>query len=380
MTKHIRKWKEEQVQKISPLAEKYKVIGIASLKNFPGALAKELRKKLQGKAVVIVSRTRLIQKALQESKVDCKGILPYASGSIAVIFTDMDSFELYAFLKRNKVSMPAKAGVIAPDDIVIPAGDTGIPPGPALSDLKAAGLKTVMQGPTISIAEDKVVTKKGEPVSAGIAGALSKLGIKPIMVGLNVLGCLENGQVFPADVLDIDIDALQNNIAAAHLGSFNLAMEVGYFTKETTEALLIKAARQSKAVALEANILSNGTAPQLIAKAGAGAAALEEKIAEAPAEKPAEEKAAEPKEGKPAGEKKEPEAAGKPAAEEKEAAKKPEGKEKKEGPGEEKKEKQPAEPKEKAAEKPEGEEKEKKEVSGKERKEEAGKPAEAKKE
>jgi len=101
----------------------------------------------------------------------------------------------YAKIKKNKGSSSAKAGMLAQDDIVIPAGDTGLPPGPALSDLKQAGLKTKIQGPTISIAEDKLVAKKGEAISAGVANALGKLNIKPIKIGLNLVACYEHGEM-----------------------------------------------------------------------------------------------------------------------------------------------------------------------------------------
>jgi len=307
MTSHTRKWKEAQLGELQKLADKYPVIAVASLTNFPGALAKELRKKLQGKAVIKVSKTRIIEKAFKLSKTETKELEGQLKGSVAVIFTEMNPFELYAFLKRNKVNMPGKAGIIAQEDIIIPAGDTGLPPGPALSDLKAAGLKTIMQGPTISIAADKVVTKKGKAITEGVAGALSKLGIKPVKVGLNVKACLEKGQIFLASVLDIDADTVMQQFMEAHRNAFTLAVETGYFTKETVEFLIGKAFRQAKSVALEANLLTSATVAEVLAKANAQAVALKEKVPDkAPEEKPSkgeekvDEKPAEKAEEKPA--------------------------------------------------------------------------------
>jgi large subunit ribosomal protein L10 len=295
MTSHTRKWKEAQVEELQQLADKYPVIAVASIKNFPGALAKELRKKLQGKAVVKVSKTRAIALAFGKSKAETKELESHLKGSVAVIFTEMNPFELYAFLKKNKVSMPAKSGVIAPNDIVIPAGDTGLPPGPALSDLKAAGLKTVMQGPTISIAEDKLVTKKGETVSEAVAGALGKLGIKPMKIGLNVVACLEKSQVFLADVLDIDTDKVRKDFASAARNALNLAVEVSYFTKETVSVLVSKGYKNAKAVALEASILNKETASEILGKAKSQAAALKALVKDKP-EQAKEEKKEEKKE------------------------------------------------------------------------------------
>jgi len=107
MTAHTKKWKEEQVQQLQQLADQYPVIAIASLQNFPGALAKELRKKLQGKAVIKVTKTRILKKALEKSKHDVSSLDEHLKGSIAVIFSKINPFELYSLLKKNSVSMPA---------------------------------------------------------------------------------------------------------------------------------------------------------------------------------------------------------------------------------------------------------------------------------
>lgn len=325
MTSHAKKWKEAQAAEIKELADKYPVIAIASLTSFPGALAKELRKKLQGKAVIKVSKTRVIAKALEKSNKEVKGLDEHVKGSVAVIFSEMNPFELYAVLKKNSVNMPAKAGMEAPDDVTIPAGDTGLPPGPALSDLKAAGLKTVMQGPTISIAEEKVVAKKGDVITEGVAGALSKLGIKPIKVRLNILASLENSQVYLANVLDIDIGQVTQDFATASRTAFNLAVEVAYTTADTMPALITKGFKNAKAVALEANMLTSATVQDVLAKANAQATALKAKIPETipEAEVPsAEESKEEASEEKP--------------AEETQEEKKEEPVEKKEAPAEEK--------------------------------------------
>lgn len=282
MTMHSRKWKESQLKELQGLADEYPVIAVASLTGFPGALAKEIRKKLHGKAVVKVCKTRVVSMALMQSKANASPLNEHLKGSVAVIFSSMNPFELYAFLKKSKVSMSAYAGLVAPDDIFVPAGDTGLPPGPALSDLKAAGLKTAIQGSTIAVMEGKVVTKKGEPVSAGVAGALSKLGIKPVKVSLKVLACLEKGQVFLGNVLDIDSDKVMQDFTAAARAALGIAVEMAYFTKGTASAILAKGFRSAKAVALEANILTSATIGEILARASAEAGALKAKIPEAP--------------------------------------------------------------------------------------------------
>ncbi|MAG22122.1 MAG: 50S ribosomal protein L10 [Candidatus Diapherotrites archaeon] len=293
MTHHILAWKQKNAEELKALANKYPVIAVASLTNFPASLSQVLRKKLAGKAVIKVSKTRVIKRALDESNIDSKELNDYVKESVAVIFTSMNPFELYAFLKKNKGSVSAKEGSIATIDIMVPAGDTGLPPGPALSDLKAAGLQVKVQGATIFIAADKVVTKKGEAVTGPVAGTLSKLDIKPLKVGLNVIVCYEDKELFKADVLDIDTEVVRANFIKAYTQAFNLAFNAGYFTKETVPLLLGKAFRDAKAVALEGKVLSPETIEQFIAMATRQANALKTSIPDEPAEAKAEEKAKE---------------------------------------------------------------------------------------
>ena len=248
MTAHTLKWKEAQLAEVKGLVSKYSVIGIANLEGFPAALFQTLRKKLAGKAVIKVSKTRVIKKALEEANLSSSGLLDITKGSVGIVFTDMNAFELYNFIKRNKGSAMAKEGAIAPEDIVVPAGDTGLPPGPALSDLKAAGLNVRVQGATIAVAQDKTVAKKGEAVSKPVANVLAKLDIKPLKVGLKISGVFENGELFKAEVLDIDSEQVFNDIVRAVQYAVNLSVETAYPTEKTIELILSKAVRQANAL------------------------------------------------------------------------------------------------------------------------------------
>ena len=258
MTSHTRKWKEDQLEQLKKLVAKHKVIAVADIRLFPSALFSQMRKKLHGKAVIKVSKTKVIRKAL-ESHAHAKELTSFAQANCAVIFTDMNPFELYGFLKKNKGKVAAKVGGIAEEDIIIPAGDTGLPPGPALSDLKGAGLKVAVQGATIAIMDDKVVTKKGEAVTAPVAGTLAKLNILPFKVGMKLSAATENGHLFKGEVLDIDTDKVFLNFVGAHKNSFNLAFNARITNKATIELLVLKAFGDTNAVAMEGKIMNKAT-------------------------------------------------------------------------------------------------------------------------
>ncbi|RLG71218.1 MAG: 50S ribosomal protein L10 [Candidatus Iainarchaeum archaeon] len=278
MKRHTLQWKKQQLEELKSLIDKYKVIAIANIENFPASLFADIRKKLLNKAEIKVSKMRVIKKALEEKNL--KELSNKVQGSVAVIFTNENPFELYSFVKKNKGNAPAKEGMIAPEDIVITARDTGLPPGPALSDLKAAGLKVKIEGQSIKITEDKVLVKKGEPVSKAAANVLAKLDIKPIKIGLNIVAAYEDGIVFTKDVLDVNAEELFQEFCDAAQKAFSLALGIYYPSKQTMPLFIAKAYSNAKSLALEANILTPETAEEIVAKALAQAKALDKILKE----------------------------------------------------------------------------------------------------
>jgi len=352
MTSHTLAWKKEQLAELEQLIKQYPIVLVADIEGFPASLFQQIRKKLSKEAVIKVTKTRVLLKALENAG-EKKKLNEFVSGSCAVIFTNKNPFELFSYLKKNKGSTFEKEGMVAENDIIVPAGDTGLPPGPALSDLKAAGLPVKMQGPTIQISEDKVVTKKGAAVDKKVANVLAKLDIKPIKIGLNIKAAYEEGIIYLKDTLDIDTEQIAAQVSLASSASFQLALEIGYLTPQTTELLLGKAFHSAKAVALEGAILTPFTTEEIIAKASRAAASIKEKVPETVEGKPPEEKTEEKNE-----EKKE------ESSEEKKEAEKPS------------EEKEEVKKEEKEEAKTEGEKEVQKEEKVEEKKEEAKKPEE----
>lgn len=279
MTSHTKKWKHAEVTRLVQLAKQYPVIGVANLEGFPANLHGNLKVRLAGKAVVTVSKRKVIQRAFKEANIDAK-LTESLTGSSAVIFSKVNPFELYAFIKQSSGKIAAKEGQIAPDDITIPAGDTGLPPGPALSDLKNAGLNVRVQGATIAVMEDKVVVHKGEPIPAAVVNVLGKFGIKPIKLRMNVGTVLEGKELFRSDVLDIDEEMVFEKFVKAESQAFNLAVNASIYNDKSTPVIVGKAFREAKAVALEANILTSETAGEILGKAQRAAEEIKSQVKE----------------------------------------------------------------------------------------------------
>ena len=116
-----------------------------------------------------------------------------AYGSKVLIFTQLNPFELILFLNKNKVRVPAKGGDMATGEIMIPAGNTGLQPGPVISEFNEAKVQTRIEGGSIFIAKDTIVARKGDIISTKTASLLSKLGMKPMEAGLALSYAYDNG-------------------------------------------------------------------------------------------------------------------------------------------------------------------------------------------
>ena len=140
---HVAEWKKEEVKELKGIIGEYDVIGIVDLVNIPAKQLQEMRKSLKGKAVIRMSKKNLIDLAFEDCNADKTNIVDlseHMDGQVALIATDKNPFKLYKLLEDSKTSAPAKPGTVAPDDIVVPEGDTGFEPGPFLGELQQVGI------------------------------------------------------------------------------------------------------------------------------------------------------------------------------------------------------------------------------------------------
>jgi len=246
---HVSEEKKNIVTELSDLIKNKKTILIASIKNIPSSQFQEIVKKLRGKATVKVPKKNLIFRALDSSGNEAvKKLKEQIKESIAILFSDLDSFELAAELISNKSPTKAKAGQEAPLDIEISAGPTDLVPGPAISELGALGIKIQIEKGKITIKEPRVIAKKGEKISSGAADIMNKLDIKPFSVGFIPLSAFdtEKGKLY----LEIKVDREETirELKTAFGKALPFAVEIGYSTKDTITFLLGKAGRHGKVI------------------------------------------------------------------------------------------------------------------------------------
>jgi large subunit ribosomal protein L10 len=261
---HVSESKKESVKELSDLIKTKKTILIASIKNIPTSQFQEITKKLRGKAVVKVPKKNLIFMALENTK---EGILheleEQINDNVAVLFSDMDCFELAAELVKNKTPAKAKAGQEAPEDIEIPAGPTELVPGPAISELGALGIQIQIDKGKISIKEPKILVRKGEKISSGAAGIMSKLDIKPFSISLIPLAGYDAIEKKIYLNIKIDREKTIEELKKAFGKALPFAVSIGYVSKDTIGFLIGKAGMQEKAIEKLIGSSENTNAPQV---------------------------------------------------------------------------------------------------------------------
>lgn len=249
-TTHISETKKNIVKELDNLITKKKTLLIASIKNIPTSQLQEIIKKLRGKAIVKIPKKNLMFKALDNSKEESvKQIKEKIDDNIAILFSDIDCFELAAELVKNKSPAKARAGQESPDDIEIPAGPTELIPGPAISELGALGIQIQIDKGKINIKEPKVIVKKGEKISAGAADVMSKLDIKPFSIGLTPLVGYDSDEKKLYLEIHIDREKTIADLKKAFGKALPFAVEIGYAADDTIKFILLKANLHAKALA-----------------------------------------------------------------------------------------------------------------------------------
>ena len=273
--------KSEAVDKVAELAKKYPVLAVTSLSKVRSTQLMAVRKALRGHAEVFVVKNKLAILGLQNAGIkNADQLLSQLTGQNALIFSTYDPFKLFLTLDKSHVYLHARAGDKAPNDIIVPAGNTNLPAGPVLSEFREVGIQTKIEGGSIYVNRDSVALKKGGEVTPKLASLLSKLNIKPIRAGVTIALAYEDGLIYAGDLVAIDLEKYRQSLLDAYASSRGLAILIGYVTKETAPEIIAKAYREALALGVEAGFITMETAPLILGKATAEAAALEAKARE----------------------------------------------------------------------------------------------------
>lgn len=269
------KRKTQMYQQLQELPKKYKVVSVIKLNKVRSTQILPLRKVLKDDVEFVAIKDKVAQKAL--NTLDIPGIKEIADqleGQCMFLFTNMSPFKLNVLLAKNKIMMAARGGDIASIDIVVPAKNTGIAPGPMLTEFKEAGIPTKIDQGTIWIAKDSTPVLKGEAINEKLASILGKLDIKPVEAGISLFTALEEGSVYAADDMVIDVEKIRAEFGQAYQEAVSLSIEAAYITAENISQILSKASQHARSLSTESGFMTDETKEQILQKADAQARAV----------------------------------------------------------------------------------------------------------
>lgn len=272
------KRKTQMHQQLQELPKKYKVFAIIKMNKVRSTQILPLRKTLKGQVEFVSIKDKVAIKALESLDVPgIKEMVGELKGQIMFLFTNMSPFKLNVLLAKNKIMMAARGGDVASIDIVVAAKNTGIAPGPMLTEFKEAGIPTKIDQGTIWIAKDTTPVKKGEAINEKLAALLGKLDIKPVEAGITLNSALEAGIKYSEEEMIIDVEKIRSEFAQAHQEAISLSIEAAYITADNISQILSKASQSARSVSIESGFMTDETKEQILQKADAQAKSLASK-------------------------------------------------------------------------------------------------------
>ncbi|KAJ2234648.1 ribosomal protein P0 (A0) (L10E) [Coemansia sp. RSA 1722] len=269
--------------KLESLLSTYKSIFIVNVDNVGSQQMHIIRRAMRGEGEVLMGKNTMVRRALKllmSENPEFEALLPHVRGNVGFVFTNGDLSEVREKIVSNRVAAPARAGAIAPVDVFVPAGNTGMEPGQT-SFFQALGIPTKIARGTIEITNDVHLVKVGDKVGASEATLLNKLNISPFTYGLTVIQIYDNGNTFSPEVLDItDEDLVKRmmegitTIAAISLASNYLSLPaVPHITINVFKDILAISVATDYTIAAAESIKELLANPEALAAAAAAASA-----------------------------------------------------------------------------------------------------------
>lgn len=225
-------WKANYFTKVVTYLDDYPKCFIVGADNVGSKQMQQIRISLRGIAVVLMGKNTMMRKAIRghlENNQALERLLPHIRGNVGFVFTKGDLNEVREKLLQNKVRAPARAGAIAPCEVIIPAQNTGLGPEKT-SFFQALSIPTKISKGTIEIINDVPILKPGDKVGASEATLLNMLNISPFSYGLVIEQVYDSGSIFSPNILDIKPEDLRAKFQQGVANVAALSLAIGYPT------------------------------------------------------------------------------------------------------------------------------------------------------
>lgn len=242
-------------KKLCQFLEEYTQVLVCAADNVGSKQLQGIRQGLRPDSNVLMGKNTMMKRSIrihaEKTGNDAYlNLLPLLVGNVGLIFTKGDLKEVREEVAKYKVGAPARVGLVAPIDVVVPPGNTGLDPSQT-SFFQVLNIPTKINKGTVEIIAPVELIHKGEKVGSSEAALLAKLGIRPFSYGLIVQSVYDNGSTFAPDVLDLTEDDLSEKFAAGISTIAALSLGISYPTLAAAPHFFINAYKNVLAIAVE---------------------------------------------------------------------------------------------------------------------------------
>ncbi|MBM1154410.1 50S ribosomal protein L10 [archaeon] len=272
--------KQQIVRMLIESLKDYKNILLLGFEGVTSAQFRRFRELARGRAYVKVAKNTLIYRALKELFPDdivqkAKIVL---KGQTAVVATNENPFAVLRLIEETKEKGFLRAGMRSPVEITIPAGNTGLPPGPDIALFAELGIPTRIISGTIWVVGEHTIVKPGEEVTHTLAELLMRLGVKPLEKRFSVKGGIVDNVFIPGDLLGKKPEEYCEDLRAAAENALRLAYGIKYVVPQIVPLLLQEALSDALRLAYGISYPAPQVLPMLLQKAMQHALALKQRV------------------------------------------------------------------------------------------------------
>jgi len=225
-------WKANYFQKLEDAIRNHSKFLLVNADNVASLQFANIRAELRGQATIVMGKNTMMKKVirgLMDEFPAYEKVLPLLVKNVGFVFTNGDLKEIRDKLESNRVAAPARAGAVAPVDVIVEAQNTGFGPEKT-AFFQALNIQTKISRGTIEIVSAVHLLKAGDKVGQSESTLLNMLKVSPFTYGLVVQTCYDEGSVYDPKVLDITEDDIRSRFMTGVNAIAAVSLKIGYPT------------------------------------------------------------------------------------------------------------------------------------------------------
>jgi large subunit ribosomal protein LP0 len=197
--------KMDYMNKLKAFMEEFPRIILVTCDNIGSKHMQQIRSSLRGRATLLMGKNTLIRKAIKNAKDDhpeWQDLLLHIKGNVGLVFTKEELNTLHPKLLESRVPAQAKVGIVAPQDVILPAQVTTLEPTKT-NFFAALDIATKITRGCVEILNDVKLCQEGKKVGSSEAALLQMLDMRPFTYGLKLTTCYDEGVCFDSKLLSV---------------------------------------------------------------------------------------------------------------------------------------------------------------------------------